>query len=130
MIKSLSGSLIVLAAFLAHPATAVAEPIQPPLQNYVYYCEYETPAGYGTSQFVLQTIRVDLRRGTELFTLNGVADQRKVTFAKPVVKPDGSTQWEFTVNPGGPQCKDARVYYQGAYLVFRECTDGQVRNCF
>lgn len=125
MSKFLACALVALAA-----GPAVAAPIQPPLQNYVYYCEYSSPAGTGTSQFVLQTIRPDLRRGTELFTFNGVADHRKVTFAKPVSMADGSTQWEFTINPGGPQCKDTRVYYQGYLLVFNNCTDGHTRYCF
>jgi hypothetical protein len=58
-----------------------------------------------------------------------VADQRKVTFAKGVILPSGDSQWEFTINPGGPQCKDTRIYFYGSVIEFAQCTDGHSRLC-
>lgn len=127
MFKPLALGLVAFAALIgARPAAA--DPI-PPYQNLLYYCTYTSPAGSGTSQFVLQRVRADWWRGTELFTFNGVPDQRKVTFAKGVILPGGVSQWEFTINPGGPQCKDTRIYFYGSVIEFAQCTDGHSRIC-
>jgi hypothetical protein len=129
MSKSLLSLALALTS-LGSVGAAAAQTWQKPIPNHLYDCEYQTPAGVGTSQFVLTPVRPDFLRGTELFTLNGVADQRKVAFAKPVNRPDGSTQWEFTINPVGPQCTNARVYFSGWYLSFDGCSDGHTRICY
>lgn len=129
MTKYFALALVALSALAVARPAAAADPVQPQ-PNLLYRCWYESPTGYGTSQFVLERVRADFWRGTELFTFNGAADQRKVAFAKGVILQNGVSQWEFTINPGGPQCKDTRIYYQGAVIDFQQCSDGHRRTCY
>src|ERR671918_2016246 len=71
-----------------------------------------------------------LIRAQETFTTSYGTDTYNVSWAKPVPQSNGSTLWEFTFNPYGPQCKKTFVY-PGAYTItFNECTDGHSRTCY
>ncbi len=77
-------------------------------------------------------------RGTEHFLAENRYGQRfeegyKATWAKPVNRTDQYglpyTEWEYTFNPYGPQCRKANVYFNAFQLVFSECSDGHSRTC-
>jgi hypothetical protein len=88
----------------------------------------------GFSLFNISAVRPDYYQGTESFLATYGSDQRKVTFAKPVnfynIYGDlVRTQWEFTINPYGPQCKNTVVGHDGYSISFQNCTDGSSRVC-
>ena len=71
-----------------------------------------------------------LIRAQETFTTSYGGDTYKCSWAKPADQTNGSTIWEFTFNPYGPQCKRT-IVYPGAYTItFNECTDGHSRTCY
>ena len=137
---------VVLFALLVAAVSAVSAHATnlEPSPTYVYNCDYTNPTMHekdpGTSTFSISHTSVGLQ-GIEYFQalFNGgvITDNRKVTFAKPVNHihreyPGGPieilwTDWEFTVNPSGPQC-NARVFDDGS-ISFTACTDGSSRNC-
>jgi hypothetical protein len=138
----LSALLLALAATSAHAAEMW------PRTDRAYFCNYTNPTMNevtpdGISRFVLSQIWLAdgsyLLRGVENFLANHGVDQRKVTFAKPFNRylPDPftgqpvlvSTRWEFTVNPGGPQCTAATVFAGGNSISFQNCSDGHSRTC-
>ncbi|HEY3571425.1 MAG TPA: hypothetical protein VGP73_26095 [Thermoanaerobaculia bacterium] len=133
---------VVLFALLAVVAAASAQAqYLPPAPSTYFYCTYTNTqlhevngADGGFSRFDISAVRPDYYQGTETFLATYGVDQRKVTFAKPVnfyniygelVR----TQWEFTINPYGPQCKNTVVRNGGYSISFQNCTDGSSRVC-
>jgi len=130
---------VVLFALLAAATAAVsasAQTLTPiaPLPNHLYYCAYTNPSmgeQNGTSSFsFIYTNTTTLKRGIEYYQVPGRTENRKVTFAKPMNHSYQGvviwTDWEFTINPSGPQC-DARV--SNWAIDFTNCTDGSSRYC-
>jgi hypothetical protein len=105
----------------------------PPLQSHSYTCTYSNPtfgeSSPGTSIFSFVYLNTSTQMsGIESFdTIHHYQDNRKVTFAKPVDR-YRATDWEFTINPSGPQC-NARVSNDGFTITFSGCTDGSSRYC-
>lgn len=130
---------IVLSALLFATLAAAAHAHVQPKFNTFYSCNYTNYSGLasdpGFSIFESPWISPTLLRGIERFQVPYLTgwDNQKVTFAKPVdILVYGyviGTQWEFTVNPGGPQCKDTRVTQAGNRIDFLQCTDGHSRVC-
>src|SRR6185369_1096325 len=113
---------VVLFALLAVAAAASAHAqYLPPAPSTYFNCTYTNThlhvvsgSDGGFSRFDISAVRPDYYQGTEVFLATYGVDQRKVTFAKPVNSYDlyGNlvrTQWEFTINPSGPQCKNTVV---------------------
>ena len=128
--RALTTFMLALGVF-AGTLSAAADVIQAPIANKPYQCEYRVPQGRGLSTFKISGNQT-LKRGIEDFTFQGVEDNRKVTFA---IKPEngtvvGGTRWEYTVNPGGVQCKHTDVFNAGRLIIFDECSDGSLRFCF
>jgi len=142
----LSALLLAVVATSAHAAEIW------PRTDRAYFCNYTNPTMHevtpdGLSRFVLSQIWLAdgsyLLRGVENFLINyggsQRVDQRKVTFAKPYTRylPDPLTgqpvpvwtRWEFTINPGGPQCTSATVFGGGNSISFQNCSDGHSRTC-
>jgi hypothetical protein len=88
----------------------------------VYQMPDGTPMPRGTEHFLAEN-----RYGQEFW------EGYKATWAKPVNRTDpygiSYTEWEYTFNPYGPQCRKAQVYYNAFQLVFTECSDGHSRTC-
>lgn len=137
--------LFALLLAAASTLTAHAQAL-PPLQNHTYTCNYTNPTfgekSYGASVFSFVYMnQPGQKSGIEDFdTIHGYRDNRKITFAKPADRyrptppPNGdpalwATDWEFTINPSGPQC-NARVTNGGLVINFTNCTDGSARYCF
>lgn len=144
---------VVLFALLAAATAnvAAAEVYMEPLPGAVYHCDYGTPLppskDPGDSVFditrSLDPSGLPIFRGIEYFDgklPNGTVylDNRKVTFAKPLnlyrLTPQGEwvldrTRWEFTINPGGPQCTNTLVREWGHRIIFGSCSDGHTRTC-
>jgi hypothetical protein len=137
--------LVLLAVFVAGAAHAYHEPTP----NVYYYCDYTgTPPSQaedpGLSLFDIarsfDPSGKPIWRGIEYFDATWAPnawDNRKVTFAKPVNmwfpgKGNG-TRWEFTINPGGPQCIYTDVInngFGGQTIYFAGCSDGHTRICY
>ena len=117
-----------------------------PNRGQAYSCTYTNYSGSadqgGISYWTLVTYQLDgkpMPRGTEHFEATNrygepFLEGYKATWAKPVVLPDPYsdtyyTQWEYTFNPYGPQCKKAKVFFGGFRLTFSECGDGHSRIC-
>jgi len=134
---------VVLFALLIAAASAVSAHAQylPPVAGIYFNCTYTNThlhevdgSDGGFSRFDISPVRPDYYQGTETFLATYGVDQRKVTFAKPVNFYDlyGNlvrTQWEFTINPSGPQCKNTVVRNGGYTISFQNCTDGSSRVC-
>jgi hypothetical protein len=133
--------ILLFALLLAAASTLTARAqAWPPLQNHTYTCNYTNPTfgekNYGTSVFSFVYLNLPGQKsGIEYFdTIHGYRDNRKVTFAKPadLYRPSDSvlwaTDWEFTINPSGPQC-NARVANGGLTISFTNCSDGSARFC-
>lgn len=138
---------VVLFALLAAATSALSAAhaqTYPPLQSHSYTCTYTNPTfgekSPGASVFSFVYLNTATQKsGIEYFdTIHGYQDNRKVTFAKPVdryrVDPRTgewvlwATDWEFTINPSGPQC-NARVSNGSLTINFTGCTDGSSRYC-
>jgi len=132
--KKIALFALLLATFSAVSAHAIVEP----RWGARYLCYYDNYTGSasdpGASTWV-QTARYNsganlLIRSLESFDTSYGGDTYKCSWAKPADQANGSTIWEFTFNPYGPQCKKT-IVYPGAYtLSFAECTDGHSRVCY
>lgn len=119
-----------------------------PNKNAPYRCYYTNYSGsavnQGVSYWTLFTYQdasgKPMPRGTENFQATNqygqpVWEGYKATWAKPVIFPEPNTpltytQWEYTFNPYGPQCRKANVHFGGFRLNFSECSDGHSRTCY
>jgi hypothetical protein len=117
-----------------------------PNEGQYYQCTYTNYSGSATNQgysvwlfdIFYSSDGKPMLRGTEHFTTTNTStgwDGYKSTWAAPVNKIDpytGTTftQWEYTFNPYGPQCKKAGVYFNAFKLTFAECGDGHSRVCW
>lgn len=137
---------------LLFAVAGVAQAYYEPIPNVYYYCNYGVPLPPSTDPgFSLFSINRSIDpggvlpwwRGIEYFdaSVGGTfyTDNRKVTFAKPVnmtfpaLGGRWGTRWEFTINPGGPQCKNTDIVYDSygtQEIHFRNCTDGHTRVCY
>lgn len=122
------------------------DPYVGPNRGQAYSCTYSNYSGSakqgGNSSWTLFTYQLDgkpMPRGTEYFDAINRYGQHfvegyKATWAKPenITNPLTGlthTQWEYTFNPYGPQCKKAKVFFNGLRLSFSECGDGHSRVC-
>lgn len=129
----LAAAVLVLTAF-----TPAAQAQYAPVEGAAYNCLYYNAGGSyvhglsGVSVFTWNYLNgPTLKRGIEKYWLNnGTVDNRKVTFAFKGPGPNGTSHWEFTINPYGPQCKDTFVSAGGGTISFSACTDGHSRFCF
>ena len=143
--------IVLFALLLAAAVSASAEtfggpggPFYGPDRGAVYKCDYSNYSGsakdLGRSWWELTVYTAadgrPMLRGTEHFEAIDrygeiFLDGYKVTWAAPkyVSHTYGSTTWEFTFNPYGPQCKSARVDYFGYLLTVSQCGDGHSRTC-
>ena len=122
-----------------------------PTRGAIYSCYYSNYSGTavdgGDGGYSYWTLTVyqdgsgkPMPRGTEHFLAEDrygreLLEGFKATWAAPVNKIDpytGTTytQWEYTFNPYGPQCKKANVYFNAFKLAFNECGDGHSRVCW
>lgn len=124
--------------FAAVVVSAQAQSFNTPSWGEDYTCTYTNPpypSVNGLSTFVKTSTQYDasgnpIYRGIEYFDTSYGTDNRKLTFAKPVHMYYGLfTRWEFTINPGGPQCKNTDVHGWGHMIYFNNCTDGHTRQC-
>jgi hypothetical protein len=128
-----AAAVLVLTAF-----TPAAQAQYAPVEGAAYNCLYFDGSGTfvnglsGVSVFTWNYLNgPTLKRGIEMYWLNnGTVDNRKMTFAYKAPGPNGTSKWEFTINPSGPQCKDTFVSAGGATISFNTCTDGHSRFCF
>jgi opacity protein-like surface antigen len=131
-----------LAAVLALAVAGTAHAVHVrPIPGAAYLCDYynynglANDPGYSWFNVTLEQLGGELLRGIETFTVSygPGTDQQKFSLAKPVDFYVGSgfygTRWEFTVNPGGPQCKNTEVVAAGSVIYFNNCTDGHSRTC-
>ncbi len=130
--------VVLFALLIAAASTMSAHAYLAPSPTYTYNCDYTNATMHekdpGFSTFGVSNTSIGLQ-GIEQFQalFNGqvIWDNRKVTFAKPVnhlyMHEIIWTDWEFTVNPSGPQC-NARVFDDGS-ISFTACTDGSSRTC-
>jgi hypothetical protein len=135
---------VVLFALLLVAVAASAHAITLPKTgaNNTYRCYYQSyggPAVDGGRSWWVLSGPTSLLRGTELFdafhpALGDYIENYKAAFAKPVdfFSPihGYGTRWEFTFNPSGPQCKNTDIFYNGALILFKSCTDGHSRTCW
>jgi hypothetical protein len=119
-----------------------------PNRGALYSCDYVNYSGsavdpgysYWTLTVYQDAIGKPMPRGIEHFLATDSSGQQywegyKATWAAPVNKIDpltGTTytQWEYTFNPAGPQCKKANVFFNAFKLTFNECGDGHSRTCW
>lgn len=120
-----------------------------PNEGQWYSCTYQNYSGsaitdpghsYWTFDIFYSSDGKPMLRGTEHFLARNRYNQDflegyKATWAAPVNKLDPAsystyTQWEYTFNPYGPQCKKAGVYFNAFKLTFSECGDGHSRTCW
>ena len=135
---------MVLFALLFAAVAASAHARVDPKCNVQYRCYYQNYPGPildgGVSIFTdCVWARPDLLRTIEKFQrpFNGniILDNRKATFAKGLGEYfdyylySWATDWEFTINPYGPQCTKAEVSYSGNRIDFSNCSDGHSRVC-
>lgn len=131
--------IVLCALLLATVAAASAHAIVEPQWGANYHCYYDNYSGNASDpgfSVWTQTARYGsganlLIRCLESFDTSYGGDTYKCSWAKPVDQANGTTVWEFTFNPYGPQCKKTTVYPPGAYAItFQECTDGHSRTCY
>lgn len=128
---------MVLFALLFATVAASAQAAVNPMCGVAYHCFYTNyPAPIvngGISIFDQCVWGSTFVRGIEEFQTPYGWDNRKFTFAKPVNGYDANgapiTDWEFTINPYGPQCRKARVSVSGYRINFNDCSDGHSRVC-
>ena len=137
--ESVMKKVVLFALLLAAAVASVHAQSMPPLENRYYYCDYTNPTGGeqdpGLSRFRFVYLNTPTdKRGIEDFQATWGWDNRKIVFAKPldIVSPlyGYGTRWEFTINPSGPQCKNTSVFYGGALILFKSCSDGHTRTCW
>lgn len=142
--------LLALAGLALAQAAAADHGHMAPIDGATYRCTYNPVLGNsknpGESVFDINPAisTTELLRGIEYYQAlwpNGTVfiDNRKFTFAKPVDRyrqrpqdPEPvhfATDWELTINPGGPQCTFTRVLDEGLTIRFRSCSDGHSRDC-
>lgn len=129
---------LLLAAF-AGSAQAIVKP-KCDVAYRCYYYNYPNPITNPGISFFQSCVWVSptFLRGIEQFQVPyGTGwDARKFAFANPgsdYFDPNTytwATDWEFTINPYGPQCKQTRVSNYGNRIDFNDCTDGHSRVCF
>lgn len=139
-------ALLAAAAVSASAATfeGPGGPFYGPNPGAIYTCDYANYSGSakdgGLSWWELTTYTAadgrPMLRGTEHFQAYDRFRQvfwegYKATWAAPVTNSHsyGTTTWEYTFNPYGPQCKSARVEFFGYRLIFSQCGDGHTRTC-
>lgn len=116
--------LLAATVFAALPADAACPE---PRAYRLYFCTYDDNGDQGFSVFKVQSYGPQLRRGIEDFSVNGVWDNRKVTFARD----DNSCNWSYFIDPGLGSCSQVTVGSYGATLTFRQCTgEARPRTCF
>ncbi len=124
--------VVLFALLLATVAAASAHAVVLPRSG-SYFC-YHFQNGYfiGTGSSEINVAgSFTLQRGIERFKDPGMTfiDNRKVTFAWKSDNPSsGYSVWEFTINPGGPQCKKAYVYSNA--IFYTECDTIAERDCY
>ena len=117
-----------------------------PDEGQYYSCDYENYSGAakdpGYSRWVFDIFYdgtgKPMLRGTEHFlTRSGQPawDGYKATWAWPRILQEPGipltyTEWEYTFNPYGPQCKKVGVHFSANILRFSECGDGHTRSCY
>jgi hypothetical protein len=132
---------VILFALLLATAAAAASAQNQPLWGYWYHCEYTNYSGNADNPGFSKWDKTLpdaypggtlLIRGTETLTVpyGTGRDVYNAAWAKPQPGPYGSTIWEFTFNPYGPQCKRTIVYSGSYYIDFQQCTDGHSRFCW
>jgi hypothetical protein len=129
--------VVLFALLLAAVAAASAHAVNyEPRWGASYICYYDnyhgnaSDPGYSTWHNPVYYLGGDLIRAKETFTTGYGTDTYNCSWAKPVAQANGSTLWEFTFNPAGPQCKRT-IVYPGAYTItFNDCTDGHSRTCY
>ena len=128
--------VVLFALLLATVAAASAHAINnEPRWGATYICYYDnytgnaSDPGYSTWSSRVQ-LSPTLITSKETFTTSYGTDTYKAAWAKPEPQANGSTLWEFTFNPYGPQCKRTIVYPGSYTITFNECTDGHSRVCY
>ncbi len=140
---------VVLFALLVAVTAGIAEARVNPLCNVNYRCYYSNSPipvpNPSFSTFGSCANYTYLIRGIEQFQRyyqgNVILDNRKFTFGNDPNDPTRqdyidptygtwATDWEFTINPEGPQCKRATVTLYGQVIRFKECSDGHSRTCY
>lgn len=131
--------VVLFALLLATVAAASAQAVDyQPKWGIPYYCiyyNYSGPAsnpGYSTwhNPVYYNPGGTLLIRAQETFTTSYGGDTFNVSWAKPVPAANGGTDWEFTFNPSGPQCKKTNVNRYRSTIQFEDCTDGHTRTCY
>ena len=135
--------LFLFALLFAAVAGAAQAQEMPPLQNHLYSCDYTNPSmgelDPGSSNFSFVYLNaVTLKEGIEYYQVPGRTENRKATFAfiadryRRNIRTGElelwATDWEFTINPNGPQCT-ARVTEDGGRISFINCSNGSSRIC-
>jgi hypothetical protein len=153
MKKSVLCALLLAAVAMSasatwYPGTGLSAGISysGPNEGQWYSCDYQNYSGSaidpGHSYWIFDIFYDGngrpMLRGTEHFRAldrygKEIPEGYKSTWAAPANRSDsynGSfTQWEYTFNPYGPQCKKANVYFNAFKLTFSECGDGHSRTC-
>ena len=132
--------IVLFALLLATVAAASAHAANlEPRWGARYYCYYDNYSGNASDPGFStwkQPVRYNpdgnlLIRALEDLDTSYGGDTYKCSWAKPEPQANGTTKWEFTFNPYGPQCKKTTVYPPNAYAItFEECTDGHSRTCY
>ena len=152
MKKIVLSALLLAATALSASATmypgtgpSAGQTFSGPNEGQYYRCEYANYSGtaknpgysYWDFNIFYSSDGKPMLRGTEHFTANvpGGWDGYKSTWASPDNKIDPLTyttftEWEYTFNPYGPQCKKAGVYFNAFKLSFSQCSDGHSRVCW
>lgn len=97
-----------------------------------YFCSWTLNGNSGWA-FVTLTLNGNnsLRRGTIQNTYaSGATTVTRCTVTKPVEAGSSCTQFEFTNNDNGIQCKDTVVCNGGRYLHFLDCSNGAEQYCY
>jgi len=132
-------SLFALLLIVAVSANAYVSP--KPYQYYrCYYSNYHGNAKNGGQSIFQIQGPSNYLQGIEVYDTATGTDNQKVTFAEKMNiferDPDThllmlvGTQWEFTINPVGPQCKNTVVWADDGSIDFANCTDGSSRTCY
>lgn len=142
-------NLAAFALLLGIAATSAQAAFIEPRCDVYYKCHYTNYTGSavqdGLSYFTTCSgLGGSFIRATEKFQAHFqgriIWDNRAVVFTKPInirePNPEPpppmilvATQWEFTVGPSGPQCKDTVVWKEDGTIEYRNCTDGHTRTC-
>jgi hypothetical protein len=131
----LSGICLLVLLGIAGTLSAQSFPPDPtptwPLST-PYYCFFSINGGQGQSLVTL-TLNGNnyLRRGTiQNVYPNGASNITRCTVTKPADPGSNCTQFEFTNNDNGIQCKDMVVCYGGSQITFDDCSNGALQFCY